>query len=205
MGKVLSYLKNWGIAVNYCLNYRPSKLLLYLTEYRLNQLNDKYMKTAVKLNNTTFWNPLPGISGKILVKFFDPPTTKWQPCKIFAKLNGNHLLVANIFKLHEYQKFRLMKMHNMTKVSFVNNKFSLWKSFVFDYLAVENVILIFTSFISPSYGKIFWKNFLFYNGFQEFFWSSTTSQMFLIYTYLKMKPCPIKLFCEITQKSSCNS
>ena len=83
------------------------------------------MKTAVRLNNTTFCFFLPGTSGKILVKFFDLPTTKWQPCKIFAKLNGNHLLVANIFKLHEYQKFRLMKMHNMTKVSFVNNKFSL--------------------------------------------------------------------------------
>ena len=50
------------------------------------------------------------------LKFFGPPTTKWRPCKIFGKLNGNHLLMANIFKLHEYQTFGLMKMHNMCKI-----------------------------------------------------------------------------------------
>ena len=59
------------------------------------------------------------------MKFFDPPTTKWRPCKIFAKLNGNHLLMANIFKLHEYQTFGLMKMHNMCKIWFANKIFSL--------------------------------------------------------------------------------
>ena len=59
------------------------------------------------------------------MKFFGPPTTKWRPCKIFAKLNGNHLLMANIFKLHEYQTFGLMKMHNMCKIWFANNIFSL--------------------------------------------------------------------------------
>ena len=32
-----------------------------------------------------------------------------QPFKVFAKLNGNYLLVADIFKLHEYQKFSLWK------------------------------------------------------------------------------------------------
>ena len=59
------------------------------------------------------------------MKFFGPPTTKWRPCKIFAKLNGNHLLMANIFKLHEYQTFGLMKMHNMCKIWFANKIFSL--------------------------------------------------------------------------------
>ena len=49
------------------------------------------------------------------LKFFGPPTTKWRPCKIFAKLNGNHLLMANISKLHKYKTFGLMKMHNMYK------------------------------------------------------------------------------------------
>ena len=43
------------------------------------------------------------------------PTTKWRPRKIFAKLNGNHLSLANIFKLHKHQTFGLMKMHNMFK------------------------------------------------------------------------------------------
>ena len=50
------------------------------------------------------------------LKFLGAPTTKWQPCKTFAKLNGNHLLMANIFKLDEYQTFGLMKMHNMGKI-----------------------------------------------------------------------------------------
>ena len=61
-------------------------------------------------------------------KFFGPPTTKWQPYKIFAKLNGNHLLIANIFKHHEYQTFGLMKIHNMCKIWFANKIFSLLRS-----------------------------------------------------------------------------
>ena len=58
-------------------------------------------------------------------KFFGPTTTKWQFCKIFAKLNRNHLLMTNIFKLYEYQTFGLLKMHNMCKIWFANNIFSL--------------------------------------------------------------------------------
>ena len=41
------------------------------------------------------------------MKFFGPPTLKWRPCKISAKLSGNHVLMANIFKLHKYQTFGL--------------------------------------------------------------------------------------------------
>ena len=37
--------------------------------------------------------------------FFRLPTTKWRPCQTFAKLNGKHLLMANIFELHKYQIF----------------------------------------------------------------------------------------------------
>ena len=40
LGKGLSYLKSWGIGVNYCLNYGLSKLLLYFIAYRLDQLKD---------------------------------------------------------------------------------------------------------------------------------------------------------------------
>ena len=47
MGKGLSYLKKWGIGVNYCWNYGPSKLLLHFIEYRLDQLNSKHTKIAV--------------------------------------------------------------------------------------------------------------------------------------------------------------
>ena len=46
------------------------------------------------------------------LKFFGPPTTKLRP----FEENGNHLLMANILKLHEYQTFGLMKMHNMCKI-----------------------------------------------------------------------------------------
>ena len=59
------------------------------------------------------------------LKFFGPPTTKWWPCKIFAKLNRNHFLMANIFKPHEYQTFGLIKMHVMYKIRFANKIFSL--------------------------------------------------------------------------------
>ena len=50
------------------------------------------------------------------LKFFGPPTTKRRPCKSFAKLKENHLLMANIVKLHEDYTFSLMKMHNMSKI-----------------------------------------------------------------------------------------
>ena len=43
---------------------------------------------------------------------------------IFAKLNGVHPLMANIFKLHKYQTFCLIETH-MSKIRFANNKFSL--------------------------------------------------------------------------------
>ena len=64
------------------------------------------------------------------LKFFSQPTTKWRLFKMFVKLNGNHLLMTNIFKLHENQTFDLRKKHNMRKIWFANNKFSLWKSLV---------------------------------------------------------------------------
>ena len=128
MGKGLSYLGNGGIGVNYCWNYGPSKLLLHFIEYRLDQLNSKHTKIAVNSAIQYF----EGCSQKkCLLKVWSflvhPP-----PCKIFTKLNRNHLLIANIFKLHEYQTFGLMKMHNMCKIWFANNIFSLWKSLVYD-------------------------------------------------------------------------
>ena len=128
MGKDLSYLKNWGIGVNYCWNYGPSKLLLHFIEYRLDQLNNKHTKIAVNLTIQFFESHY---QKKCQVKVWSgPPTKKWQRCKIFAKLNGIHLLMANIFKLHKYQTFGLMEIHNVDEIWFANNKFSLWKSLV---------------------------------------------------------------------------
>ena len=129
MGKGLSYLKKWGVGVNYCWSYGPLKLLLHFIEYRLDQLNSKHTKIAVNSAIRYF----EGCSQKKMsaksFKLFGPPTTKWWSCKVFAKLNGNHLLMANIFKLHEYKTFGLMKMHNMCKIWFAINIFSVhfWK------------------------------------------------------------------------------
>ena len=85
-------------------------MLLQFIEYRLDQLENKHAKIAV---NSAIWYfegcPPKKMSAKSL-KLFGPTTTKWQPCKVFAKLNGNHLLMTNILKLHKYQTFGLMKM-----------------------------------------------------------------------------------------------
>ena len=52
-----------------------------------------------------------------MLKFFGlPPPQNDGSFKVFAKLNGNHLLMANILKFHEFQTFDLMKMHNMSKI-----------------------------------------------------------------------------------------
>ena len=115
--------KKWGIWVKYCWNYGPSKLLLRFVEYCLDQLKSKHTKIAVN-SAMQYFEGCSQMSAKSL-KIFGLPTTKWWPCKIFAKLNGNHLLMANIFKLHEYQTFGLMKIHNMCKIWFASKIFSL--------------------------------------------------------------------------------
>ena len=126
MGKGLLYLKKWGIGINYCWNYGSSKLLLDLIEYRLDQLNISYTnKNSSKLGNTVFWRLLSKeMSAKSLTSF-GPPITKWRPCKIFAKFNGNHFLMTNIFKRHQYETFGLIKIHNMCKIWFANKILSL--------------------------------------------------------------------------------
>ena len=134
--KFLSYLKNRVVGGNYNWNYRLSKLLLHFIEYLIDQRNSKHTKTAVSLISKSiqfFESP-----GKSL-KFFGPTTTKWWSCKIFVKWNKNHLLMANIFKLHKYQTFGLLKMHN-SKIWFANSKFSLWESLVYDKRSVKNAV-----------------------------------------------------------------
>ena len=128
MGKGLSYLKNWGIGINYCWNYGPSKLLLHFIEYRLDQLISKHTKIAV--NSTIQY--FEGCSRKkYLPKFWIflvHPPQNGDPVKFLRNwTETNHLLVPNIFKLHEYQTFGLMEMHNMCKIWFANNIFSLWR------------------------------------------------------------------------------
>ena len=131
------------------------------------------------------------MSGKSL-KIFCPPTTKWWPYKTFAKLNGNHLLIASIFKVHVCQTFGLMKMHNMNKIRFANNKFSLWKKFGLRLTGHQKCYFLIFAFLffqisDDNCQKSYEKTILFYNEFRRFLRSSTTSQMFLIYTFLTMK------------------
>ena len=115
--------KKWGIGVNYCWNCVISKLLLHFIEYCLDQLKSKLTKIAGNSAIQHFEGCCQKMSKSL--KFFGPPTTKWQSSKIIAKLNRNHFLMASIFTLHEYQAFGLMKMHNMCKIGFASKMFSL--------------------------------------------------------------------------------
>ena len=132
MGKRLSCSRNWGIGVNYCWNYGPSKLPLHFIEYRLDQLNSKHTKTSVSSTIQYFEGRS---QKKCLLKVWSSlvyPPQNGSPVIFFAKLNRKHLLMASIFKLHDYQTFRWMNMHNMCKIWFANNMFSLWKCLVYD-------------------------------------------------------------------------
>ena len=179
------YIKKWGIAVNYCWNYGPSKLLLHFTEYRLDQLNSKHTKIAA---NSTMQYFEGCCQKKYLLKVFWSTHHKFlvhPPCQIFAKLDGNYLLMANVFKLHEYQTFGLMTIHNMCKIWFAN-KYSICEKVWFTINAPSKMVFFyflrfpFTQ-ISNDYCQ---KS---YNGFWGFLVISSTSQIFLIYTFVTMK------------------
>ena len=126
------------------------------------------------------------------LRFFGPPITKWRPCKVFAKLNRNHLLMANISRLHEDQTFGLMKVHNMCKIWFANNIFSLWKKMVYDQRAFENAIFYFSPFPFTHISKDYCQKS--YNGFWGFLVISTASPIIWIYTFLIKKQMPFYLF-----------
>ena len=128
MGKGLSYLKNWGIGINYCWNYGPSKLLLHYIKYRLDQLNKKHTKIAVNSAIQYFESCS---QKKFLLKVWSflvhPPQNGVSVKFLRNWTETNHLLVANIFKLYKYRTFSLMKMHSMCKIWFASNIFSLWR------------------------------------------------------------------------------
>ena len=50
--------------------------------------------------------------------------------------------MANIFKLHKYQTFGLLKMHNLSKFWFAYNNFSLWKSLVFTLYGLSKMLFL---------------------------------------------------------------
>ena len=135
MDKVLSHLKNWGIGVNYCWNYGSSKLLLHFIQYRLDHFNNRHTKIAV---NSTIQFFKSHYQKKCLLKVFRCIHHKMTALQYFLEIETK--LSFNTFKLHKYQIFPLMKIHNMNKIWFGDNKFSLWKSLVYDWQAVENTI-----------------------------------------------------------------
>ena len=95
-------------------------------------------------------------------KFFTPPITRRRSCKFFAKLNGNHSLIANFSRLGKYQTFGLIEYHNSSSGQLADRIFKLWKSCVYDYRAVVHTtfeILTFqffqlrNNFCQKFYGK----------------------------------------------------
>ena len=89
------------------------KLLLQFIEYLLDQRNNTHTKIAI---NSTIQHFEGCSENKYLLKvwsFLVYPPQNGSPVIFLWKSNGNHLLMANVFKLHEYQTFGLMKMHNM--------------------------------------------------------------------------------------------
>ena len=106
------------------------------------------------------------------MKFFGPSSAKWRPCKIFAKLNGITVLMANIFKLRKYQTFGLLKMHTMSKIWFANSELISEKSFGLRLTGCRKCYFsIFAFFIYPNLKWIYVKTTLFCNGFRGSLWS----------------------------------
>ena len=97
-GQDLLFLKIWHITVIYCWSYRPSNLLFRFFRYRLGHI-DNIMIIRRKLENTFFWKLTRKQVFVESFKVFDPTTTKWRSFKFFAKMNGNHILMANFSKI----------------------------------------------------------------------------------------------------------
>ena len=114
------------------------------------------------------------------------------PFKIFAKMNGNHFLITNIFKLHKNQTFGLLKIHNLSKVWHAPSKKKIKTQFEKKLFTINRLskmlFFIFCLFHVSKFQMTVVKNLIekptfFYNVFRAFLWSSTASQIFLIYTY----------------------
>ena len=96
---------------------------------------------------------------------FGPPTKKWRACKNFAKLNGNHLLMANLFKLHKYQTIGLLKCiiwakSNLAILNPVCKKFVLrltgcrncyFLIFAFFYFSIFKMTIVKNNMGKPSF------------------------------------------------------
>ena len=140
-------------------------------------------------------------------KFFDPPTTKWRAFKFFAKLNGNHILVANFFKLRKYQTFALIELHNLSKCQLADRIFKLLKNYSSylrlpssrTYIFWNSDILIFPTF-ERVLSKFYEKTSRFLNNFEnvdiflplhQYLWSKISRQW---------NNCPLNFFETCTEE-----
>ena len=100
-GKGLLFLKFWLTRVNYCWNYGALNLLFRFFRFRLGHLSNRQTKMA---ENSTIYFLKANTETSVCesFKFFDSHTTKWRSVKFSAKLNGNHILMANFSKFRKY-------------------------------------------------------------------------------------------------------
>ena len=138
-GKGLLFLKFWLIRVNYCWNYGPLNLLFRFFRFRLGHLDKR--QTKIGENPTIYFLKVNTKTSGEIFKFTDPPTTKWRYFKFFAKLNGNHILMANFSKFCKYHTFGLIALHNVSKGQLADRIFKLWKS-LFTITGSSNIQLL---------------------------------------------------------------
>ena len=80
---------------------------------------------------------------------------------IRRKFNGNYILMATFSKLHKYQTFCLIELHNLSKGQLADRMFKLWKNYVYNYRAISNIQLLkFWLFNFPNVHITFFKNFM---------------------------------------------
>ena len=105
-GKGSLFLKIWQ-RVNYCWSYGPSNLPFHFFRYRVGHLNNRQTKIA-ETSTINLFKPTPK---QVFVESFKLLTVLY----VFKKLNRNHILMANLSKLHKYQTFGLTELHNLSE------------------------------------------------------------------------------------------
>ena len=163
------------------LKLRAIEWLLRFIKNRLDQLNNKHMKTAVNLTTQFLQSRY---KKKYLVKVwsFLPNHRKMMALYIFCEIERKPSLVY--WKCTTWTEYDLPIINSVCeKVWFTIN--GLWKMLFFLFLPFS-FFKISNDYCQKPYGE----NILFYNGFRGFSWSSTTSQIFLNDTLLTIKRRP---------------
>ena len=163
--------------------------------YCLGHLDNRKTKIAERSAIHFFWKLTPKqVFVESLTFDFDSPSTKWQSFNFFAKLNGNHIFMANFPKLCKYQTFDLIKLHNLSKVKLADRIFKLWKA-VYTITGSSNIhslkFDIFPTFkrLLPKFLR---KTSRFQNRFWKYWQSFTASPIFMIWNFSTMKQQPFE-------------